>query len=148
MRTVSHLLFFLVLLGALFGAAPAVWASPDGAALVDVTEVVTAVDSGSAIAIVAACIMVVVNLFKAPWMGGLVKKIPARWRVVVPIALGAIAGILSDVMLGMSWGHALMIGLFSGPTAVFAHEAVVEALLGGAKSREPAVPNRTPTIPG
>lgn len=51
--------------------------------------------------------------------------------------LGGVAGILSSIVGGMPWIEALMVGLFSGPTAVFAHEAVVEAILGQSKSREP-----------
>ena len=65
------------------------------------------------------------------------KKIPKRWRIAIPIMLGGVAGILSSIVGGMPWIEALMVGLFSGPTAVFAHEAVVEAILGQSKSREP-----------
>lgn len=110
-------------------------ATPTGDVVRDVATVVDAVRSGSAIAIAAALIMLLVNLFKAPWLGSLVKKIPRRWRVAIPILLGGVAGILSTVMGGMPWPEALMVGLFSGPTAVFAHEAVVEAILGRSKSR-------------
>lgn len=134
MKRLSLLLVLLVILVpfAAFAFGPA----PDAEAVVDVGEVVDAVDSGSAIAIVAAVIMVLVNLLKAPWLGGLVKKIPPRWRIALPVVLGGVAGILSSVVLGMTWTQAIMIGLFSGPTAVFAHEAVVEAIMGRSKSRK------------
>lgn len=102
-----------------------------------VPEVVEAVNSGSAIAIAAAAIMLVTNLFKARRLGGLVKRVPKRWRVAIPIVLGGVAGVLSSVVAGMPWKDAAMVGLFSGPTAVFAHEAVIEAILGKARSREP-----------
>ena len=109
--------------------------SPTGDVVQDVSAVIDAVRSGSAIAIAAAIIMLLVNLFKAPWLGGIVKKVPKRWRIAIPIMLGGVAGILSNILGGIPWAEALMVGLFSGPTAVFAHEAVVEAILGRAKSR-------------
>lgn len=127
----------LAFLGASVAFAQEVATQPDGDIVGDVGAVVDAVRSGSAIAIAATIIMVLVNLFKAPWLGGLVKKIPKRWRIAIPIILGGIAGILSNIVGGVPWLEALMVGLFSGPAAVFAHEAVVEAILGRSKSREP-----------
>lgn len=126
--------FALVFLGswAAFAQEPV---TSGGDVVRDVGGVVDAVRSGSAIAIAAAIIMLLVNLFKAPWLGGLVKKIPKRWRVAIPVLLGGVAGILSNIMGGIPWAEALMVGLFSGPTAVFAHEAVVEAILGRARTR-------------
>jgi len=128
---------------AFFTATLAFGQEPTGSSADVVSQlggVVDAVRSGSAVAIAAGIIMLLVNLFKAPWLGGLVKKIPKRWRVAIPVLLGGIAGILSSVVGGIPWTEALMVGLFSGPTAVFAHEAVVEAILGKSKSRsaEPA----------
>ena len=131
--------FALVLLGASAALAQEATTTPTGDVVGNVGAVIDAVRSGSAIAIAAAIIMLLVNLFKAPWLGGLVKKIPKRWRIAIPIILGGVAGILSNIVGGMPWIEALMIGLFSGPTAVFAHEAVVEAILGQSKSRENGV---------
>ncbi|WP_428269485.1 hypothetical protein [Haliangium sp.] len=99
-------------------------------------HVIDAVRSGSAIAIAAALVMLLVDLFKAPWLGSVVKKIPKRWRIAVPIMLGGVAGILSDILGGLPWQEAVLVGLFAGPTAVFAHEAVVEAILGHARTRD------------
>lgn len=127
--------FALVLFGASIALAQEA-TTPTGDVVGNVGAVIDAVRSGSAIAIAAAIIMLLVNLFKAPWLGGLVKKIPKRWRIAIPIILGGVAGILSNIVGGMPWIEALMVGLFSGPTAVFAHEAVVEAILGQSKSRE------------
>ena len=131
--------FVLAFLGASLVFAQEAATTPSGDVIGDVGAVIDAVRSGSAIAIAAAVIMLLVNLFKAPWLGGLVKKIPKRWRIAIPIMLGGIAGILSNIIGGIPWLEALMVGLFSGPTAVFAHEAVVEAILGRSKSRSPDV---------
>ncbi len=116
-------------------AATEATAAPTGDVAQDIGAVVDAVRSGSAIAIAAAVIMLLINLFKSPALGSVVNKIPKRWRVAVPVILGGVAAILSNVMGGIPWAEALMVGLFSGPTAVFAHEAVVEAILGRAKTR-------------
>jgi hypothetical protein len=87
----------------------------------------------------AALIMLLVDLFKAPWLGSVFKKVPKRWRIAIPIILSGIAGVLSNVLGGIPWQEAVVVGLFAGPTAVFAHEAVVEAILGHARSRVPNV---------
>ena len=126
-----------LLLGALplIGLAQEPAPSPSGDVLKDVGSIIDAVRSGKGIAIAAAIIMLLTNLFKLPWLGGLVKKIPSRWRIAIPILLSGVAGILAKITMGMPWGESLMIGLFSGPMAVFAHEAVVEAILGRSSSR-------------
>jgi hypothetical protein len=90
---------------------------------------------GGTIAAVGAAIMLLVEALRSPRLGWLVEWIPRRWRIVVPVVLSGIAGILSSVAGGMSWQEALYIGLFAGPTAVFAHEAVVEAILGHSRWR-------------
>jgi hypothetical protein len=127
--------FALAFLGASLVLAQEAVTTPVGDVAQDVGAVIDAVHSGSVIAIAAAVIMLLTNLFKAPWLGGLVKKVPKRWRIAIPIILGGIAGILSSILGGMPWLEALMVGLFSGPAAVFAHEAIVEAILGQSKSR-------------
>lgn len=83
-------------------------------------------------------IMSVVDLWRSTRLGWLIERIPRRARIVVPVALSGIAGILSSVAGGMSVPEAILIGLFAGPTAVFAHEAVAEALLGQAGPKEGA----------
>lgn len=117
--------------------AYAATATPPGSADASdhIGAIVDAVRSGSAIAIAAACIMLLVDLFKMPWFGSVVKQIPKRWRVAVPVILSGIAGVLADGLGGLPWQEALLVGLFAGPTAVFAHEAVVEAILGHSRSR-------------
>lgn len=134
-KTIVVSLFAATLIVAVFAFAQET--QPSGDVTEDIGAIVDAVKSGRAVAIAAAIIMLLTNLLKAPWLGGLVKKIPARWRIAIPILLGGIAGILANTAGGMSWGESLIVGLFSGPTAVFAHEAVVEAILGKSKTRQP-----------
>jgi hypothetical protein len=75
-------------------------------------------------------IMIFVSLFKQRKLGGLVKKVPRRWRGAVPVVLGGIAGMLAAIAGGMSWEQAVYIGCISGPGAIFGHEVVVHALFG------------------
>lgn len=103
----------------------------------DIGALIDAFRSGSMIAIAAAAIMLLVDLFKAPWLGSLVLRVPKRWRIAIPILLSGVAGLLYDILGGVPWQEAVLVGLFAGPTAVFAHEAVVEAILGRARSRTP-----------
>lgn len=92
--------------------------------------VIDAVRAGTWIGIAAAVIMLLMNLFRLPALGGLVKKIPARWRIAIPILLGGVAAVLSSVAGGLPWYEALSVGLFTGPVAVFKNEAVFNAILG------------------
>lgn len=92
---------------------------------------------GSTVAAIGTAIMCVVELLRSPPLGGVLDRIPRRWRIVVPVGLSGVAGILWRVINGeQSWQEALSIGVFAGATAVFAHEAVVEALLGHSRRRE------------
>ena len=68
----------------------------------------------------------------------MLNRIPKRWRILVPILLGAVAGVLHSVASGGTWLESVVVALFTGPSAVFGHEAVVEAMLGKAKSRDGA----------
>ena len=138
-RALALLVFPIILAASVAAIAQEVATTAGGDVVQDAGAVIDAVRTGSAIGIAAAVIMLLVNLLKAPWLGGLVKKIPKRWRVAIPILLGGVAGILANITGGIPWTEALMVGLFSGPTAVFAHEAVVEAILGKATSRGPDV---------
>lgn len=118
----------------LAGEPPPVAATP-GELLHQIGTAVDAARAGSWIAAAGAIIMVLTNVLKLKALGGLVKQIPARWRIAIPIILGGAAGILASIAGGMPATEAVIIGLFSGPTAVFAHEAVIEAVLGRSKTR-------------
>ncbi|HWN68812.1 MAG TPA: hypothetical protein VNM90_14340 [Haliangium sp.] len=107
-----------------------------GPVSIDLEPLIDAVRSGSMIAVAAVAITLLVDLLKTPWLGGLASRVPRRWRIAFPVALGGMAGILSDILGGLPWQEALFVGLFSGPTAVFAHEAVVEAILGRSRTRD------------
>lgn len=86
--------------------------------------------------IIAAAITVITTFLKTPAAGKLVTRIPARWRIVVPIVLGGISGILYNIIGGGDISESIYIALFSGPSAVFIHEAVVEAILGKSDTRK------------
>ncbi len=95
-----------------------------------VGNLIDATRTGSWIAIVGGVIMLLLNLLRLPQLGSLTKKIPRRWRLVVAVALGGVGGILAGISGGMPWYEAVAVGLFSGPTAVFSHEAILNTVLG------------------
>ena len=95
-----------------------------------VGNLIDATRTGSWIAIVGGVIMLLLNLLRLPQLGSLTKKIPRRWRLVVAVALGGVGGILAGIAGGMPWYEAVAVGLFSGPAAVFSHEAVLNTILG------------------
>ena len=87
---------------------------------------------------VGAIIAILMNLLRLPALGSLTKKIPRRWRIVTVVALGGVAGILASITAGVPWAEAIAIGLFSGPSAVFQHEAIKNGLMATADKRAAA----------
>jgi hypothetical protein len=134
-RTILFFTFALILL------APAVvLAQPELRPLdisQDLARLIDAIRTGSTIATAAAAITLLVSLFKSPLLGGLVGRIPAPWRIAIPIVLGGIAGILYDLLAAVPSMEAWLVGIFSGPVAVFGHELVSESVLGGWRTRHP-----------
>ncbi len=57
--------------------------------------------------------------------------VPARWRPVLALALGALSGSLQAVATGIPWRDALLGGLVSGSLAIAGHGTIVEALRDG-----------------
>ena len=108
--------------------------NPDPSTPKDVTDSVSglidATRTGSWIAIVGGVIALLLNLFRLPLLGSLTKKIPGRWRLVIAVVLGGVGGILTGIAGGLPWYEAVAVGLFSGPSAVFAHEAVLNTIMG------------------
>lgn len=129
---------FLVALVLVFFAPLGALAEPELRPL-DISQelerLIDAIRTGSAIGIAAAAITLLVSLFKSPLLGGIVNRIPAPWRIAIPIVLGGIAGILYDLMATVPSMEAWLVGIFSGPAAVFGHELVAESVLGGWRTR-------------
>lgn len=96
----------------------------------DIGSVVDAARAGQWILFASAIVTVLLQLVKQPWLGGLWQKVPPRVRVIVPIVLGAAAAVLASIAGGVPWLEALIVGLFTGPIAVFNNEAFVKALFG------------------
>jgi hypothetical protein len=79
-------------------------------------------------------ITLLVGLFRVRATGAPLLKVPARYRALVPGLLGVLVGVL--VFLGGAPAQeALVIALYSGPTAVFAHETVAEGLFNRRRTR-------------
>ena len=57
--------------------------------------------------------------------------IPPRWRAVVAMALGLLAGVMERVVGGTAWTQAIVDGLLAGGLPVVGHELVVESMRDG-----------------
>jgi hypothetical protein len=57
--------------------------------------------------------------------------IPARWRPVLAIGLGALSGALHAVATGTPWRDALLGGLVSGSLAIAGHGTIVDGFRDG-----------------
>lgn len=101
--------------------------------IADTLALIDSVRTGGWIVISLAVVNLATSLLKQT---PLLSWVPKRWRIAIPVVLGGIAGILSNVIGGVPPLEALWVGLFSGPGAVFAHEAVTEAVLGRSSSRQ------------
>lgn len=98
----------------------------------DTLALIDAFRTGGWLAVSIALVNLLTSLLK---QARFLSWIPIRWRVAIPVLLGGLSGILSSVLGGLPPLEALWIGLFSGPGAVFAHEAVTEAVLGTSQRR-------------
>ncbi len=77
---------------------------------------------------VAIIVHLLVRLLKA---GKLSEYIPARWRPMVALGLGAVAATVDAVALGTPWDQAALAALFGVAAAVLGHDLGIEALRGG-----------------
>jgi len=101
-------------------------------------DLVNAVRTGSWIGIAGTLIMLLGNLFRLPMLGGVTKKIPKRWRTAIPIVLGGVAGVLASILGGASPVEAIMVGVFTGPTAIAQHESIANLLMNKREKKEEA----------
>jgi hypothetical protein len=100
----------------------------------------------------AVLVNVLVTVAKQGWFSNAVaSKLPARYLPFVAVGLGVLSVSSTEVIAGMPWTQALFDGLAAGVTAVFGHQAVVEASRNG-KEVVPAAPwtpaGREKTSPG
>lgn len=92
-----------------------------------VGQVLTAYQAGGWLAAGAAAVMLLTLLLR---ILGLLDRIPKRWRVVVPLALGCVSALLAAVAGGMDWGQAALIAFLTGPAAVGLHQGIARSLMG------------------
>lgn len=124
--------FALAGLGALLLFIPAAWGQESP--FQDTLALIDAFRTGGWTLISLAVVNLLTSLTKET---RLLSWIPVRWRVVVPIVLGGIAGILSSILGGVPVLEAVWVGLLSGPGAIATHEVVTEAVLGTSRRRHP-----------
>lgn len=90
--------------------------------------------SGAWIPIAALIIGAVVRLLKSDTP---LPTVPPKWRPVLALVLGLVAGVLTKVASGIDWQTALEGGLGAASIAIFGHDFVVAGLRDG---KEPFAP--------
>ena len=64
----------------------------------------------------------VIQLFRAPWLGGIFARIPARWRVFIPVALSGIASALLSLAGEVEPALAVVLAPAMAGVAIGTHE--------------------------
>ena len=90
------------------------------------------------IALAAIVIGAVVRLLKSD--GPIPLTVPSRWRPVLAVVLGVIAGVFDKVASGGAWTQAILGGLLAALTAISSHDVVIEGLRGGKELGAPKGP--------
>ncbi len=139
---VMYLLFAPVLLIAqVVAGAPA-----DVTFMTIFTDIQSGVDlakAGSWLLFIQAIIFLLCDLMKFPVLGNLFNRVPPRFRLTIPIVLGAIAGILTSVAAGQTWVNAIVGAFVYGAGAVGFRQAVMKMVFG--KKLNPADSNPATT---
>jgi len=101
-----------------------------GEALGAAGDVVHAYRTGGWLAALAALVVFLTGLLRRPQFGALLDRLPKRARILVPLALGALAAFLASYAGGVPWLEAVVLAVLTGPTAVALHQGIARALLG------------------
>jgi hypothetical protein len=80
------------------------------------------------IGLLALLIHLIVRALKA---GRFDRWLPARWRPLAALWLGAVACVLDAVVAGTPWQQAVLTALVAVAMAVLGHDTVIEAVRGG-----------------
>src|SRR5258708_36951066 len=83
------------------------------------------------IALAALVVGALMRLLKAGKLGAPMAKLPARWRPMVAVGLGTLAGVLDAGGNGTKWQVAVGGGVISAALAVMGHDVIVEGFMGG-----------------
>lgn len=115
----------------------------------EISELLQKLDDPSVsgwVVISALVIGALVRMSKAEKLGGVFHRIPARYRSMIPVALGAMSGGLEMLLRGASYKSAAVHAVIAFSLAISGHEVLIKGLrdgreLGEKKSDdEPAKP--------
>jgi hypothetical protein len=108
-------------------------------------DIVTLVENKAWIPLAAIVIGLVVRLTKsdrfAAWFP---INVPPQYRAALALALGAVAGVISEFAKSGNWKSAIVGALLAGLMPIAAHDIVVE---GVRKGRDIGEPKRPPPLP-
>ena len=127
-KLISYLVLGLALIGVggvalALGQAPTEPLPPTPIEVIDTGRAAwSAFSAGQWVLGLGLGLTLVIQLFRAPWTGGLVERIPTRWRVAIPLALSGIASALLSLAGELPAELALILAPAMASVAVGAHE--------------------------
>ncbi len=101
----------------------------------EIDQLVTLMLAHQWLALATVAIGLTMRALKADIVQGWLKPIPARYRPLIALGLGAASGILEAISAGTPWLEALLRGLLSAAVAMAGHDVIIEGLLGGREGR-------------
>jgi hypothetical protein len=126
-----------------------VGAAGAGMATVVSADVTPAVDRTGKIALVAGIIVTMLTqLMKSSAFGGWLKTVDRQKRILVPIGLSALSGLLTQWLTGMCWQDACWTAAETAGMSILAAEGVLASWMGlRTGDGVPKTPSVEPTPP-
>lgn len=97
-------------------------------------------DMGKAGALVGICsviVMVITQFLKSPLLKEVLKKVPKKYRIWVPVGLSGISAGLGAYMMGLGWKEAVGTAVGTAFASVGTYRLVLKKFFG--KKQEPTV---------
>ncbi len=127
---VAYLLFAPVLL---LAQAVTTGTAPDVTFMTIFGDIQNGVDlakAGSWLLFVQAIIFLICDLMKLSALGNQFNKVPPRFRLTIPVLLGAVAGIITGVASGQTWINAILGAIVYGAGAISFRQALAKLIMG------------------
>jgi hypothetical protein len=112
-------------------------------------DVTPAIERTGKIAMVAGLLVTLLTqLMRSSAFGGLMQRLPRRKRILVPIGLSAVSGLLTSWLTGMNWQDATWTAVETAAMSVFAAEGILAGAAGlrGGEAL-PKAPTTSPDAP-
>lgn len=95
-------------------------------------------NKGGTFLIIAAALSLAMQLLKHPIFGGVMFKLPARLRPLIPVIVGAVAGLMQDMGSGGNWAKAIMGAVMTALPAITMHQTYKAVRPAALKPQNPS----------